>query len=72
MKWHAPDRYHIVSDPSGYKIAVYRTREVRDLVAWKGQTAIGQRNGLVIKEQYEVAIAELKNICENDAKKVTV
>jgi hypothetical protein len=59
---------YIASDPPGYTIAIYRCDTVRNLVAWKGKTELAHRHGITTKEQYETAMAELKAICERDAK----
>lgn len=68
MKWQARDKYHLASDPPGYTIALYFCRTVRNIVAWKGKTELAHRHGVTTREGYEAAMAELKQVCEADAK----
>jgi hypothetical protein len=67
MNWRMKDRYHQTSEPAGYTIAVYFSASSRDLVAWKGKAELAHRNVITTKEQYDAAMAELKQICERDA-----
>lgn len=67
MNWQARDKYHMVSDPPGYNIAIYHHEAHRDVVAYKGSVELAHRNGITTEGQYEAAKAELKAICEADS-----